>query len=90
VTLRRKGTRTIVIDEVTYRWTVSPDDEPGLAIVVEHAASPAQKLVHWVDHGVVITPKLVRATIVDALRAGWAPTQRGPDLVRRTPIVSAV
>ena len=50
MTLRRKGTRSIVVAEVSYRWTVAPNDEPGLAIVVEHAEAPAQRLVSWVDH----------------------------------------
>ena len=33
--------------------TVSPDDEPGLAIVVELAEQLAQRLVSWVERGVV-------------------------------------
>jgi hypothetical protein len=86
MTLARKGTRTIVVDGVPYRWTVVPDDEPGLGIVVEHAEVPAQRLVHWVDHGTIISPRLVREAIVEGLRAGWAPTAKGSDVVRRSPL----
>ena len=65
MTLRRKGKRTILVDGVAYRWTVAPNDEPGLGIVVECAEAPAQRLVSWVDHGTIISPRLVRAAIVD-------------------------
>ena len=81
--LKNQGTRQIVVGDVTYRWTVAPDDEPGLAIVVELAAAPAQRLVTWVDHGTVIAPGLVRETIQHALAHGWQPGQPGADLVRR-------
>lgn len=83
MTLASKGARRIVVDEVEYRWTISPDDEPGVAMVAEHAVMPAQRLVHWFDHGVVITPRIVRESILRAIRSGWVPTRSGPDFVRR-------
>lgn len=83
MTLARKGTRSIVVDGTTYRWTVAPDDEPGLAIVVERAEAPAQRLVSWVRHGTIISPRLVRAAILDGLGAGWVPSATGKDVVRR-------
>lgn len=39
--LARRGTRIIVIDGTEYRWTVAPNDEPGVAIVVQLATGPA-------------------------------------------------
>jgi len=89
MTLRRKGTRTIVVDAVAYRWTVAPNDEPGLAIVVEYAEAPARRLVSWVDHGTTISPRVVRAAIVEGLRAGWLPTATGRDVVRRQVLLDA-
>ena len=68
---------------MTYRWTVSPDDEPGVAIVVELAEHPAQRLVSSVDHGITITPAMVADAITDGLAAGWTPSMRGTDFVRR-------
>jgi hypothetical protein len=85
MTLTRKGSRLLVIDGVQYRWVVAPNDEPGVGIVVELASLPACRLVSWVDHGVVISPGLVRRAILDAAAAGWRPNERRPDFVRRVP-----
>jgi hypothetical protein len=89
MTLRRKGTRSIVVEGLAYRWTVAPNDEPGLAIVVEHAEAPAQRLVSWFEHGTTISPRLVRAAILDGLRAGWHPTATGRDVIRREALLEA-
>ena len=83
MTLARKGSRQLVLDGVRYRWTVAPNDEPGVGIVVELADSPASRLVSWVEHGVVVSPGLVRRAILDAVATGWRPHDRGPELVRR-------
>jgi hypothetical protein len=83
MTLPRKGTRLIVVDEIAYRWTVAPNDEPSLAIVVEHAEKPGQRLVRWVGHGTILRPGLVREAILDGLRAGWNAGAVGRDIVRR-------
>jgi hypothetical protein len=85
MTLARKGTRQLVVGDILYRWTVAPNDEPGVGIVAELTASPASRLVSWVDHGVVIGPRLVRRAILDAVAAGWRPHEPGPDFVRRVP-----
>ena len=83
MTLGRKGSRQIEVESVKYRWTVASEDEPSLGIVVEHADSPGQRLVSWVEHGVVVSPGLVRRAILDGIASGWATTGRGPDFVRR-------
>jgi len=90
MTLARKGSRQIEIDSVPYRWTVAADDEPGLGIVVQHANGKGQRLVSWVDHGVVVSPGLVRRAVLDGLASGWRPDERGADLVRRVPEFSEV
>lgn len=77
MTLRRKGTRQIIVDGIAYRWIVSPDDEPGLAIVVERAQSPGAKMIAWVEHGNIISPWLVRQAILHGLSKGWQPHQQG-------------
>jgi hypothetical protein len=81
--LAQNGTRRIDVGGVIYRWTVAPDDEPGVAAVVELFSTPAQRVVGWVDHGVTITPGLVRRLIGDALEQGWTPTAPGADFVMR-------
>lgn len=77
MTIPKKGTRKITVDGVVYRWIVSPDDEPGLGIVVECAEFPGEKLITWVEHGNVISPWLVRKTILHALSKGWQPKKPG-------------
>lgn len=85
MTLARKGTRHILVESINYRWTVAPNDEPGVGIVAELAVLPAARLVSWVDHGTIIGPGLVRRAILDALSAGWRPNESGPDFIRRVP-----
>ncbi|MBN8231853.1 hypothetical protein JYK02_30505 [Corallococcus macrosporus] len=83
MTLRRKGTRRIVVGTTPYRWTVAPNDEPGLAIVVEYESGQGQRMVTWVEHGTVISPGLVKEAINHALEAGWHPEQPGVERVFR-------
>ncbi|MFF5702856.1 hypothetical protein ACFY7H_10180 [Streptomyces sp. NPDC012794] len=43
-----------------------------------------QRLVRWFEHGVVIGPGLVAATVRRALREhGWTPRERGGQLTLR-------
>ncbi len=82
--IAKRGTRVIVVDAERYRWVVAPNDEPGLAIVVLHEKVDGQRLVTWVEHGVVIGPGLVAGAIRDALlHHGWTPRQRRAQLTLR-------
>jgi GNAT superfamily N-acetyltransferase len=80
MTLLRKGTRPISVDGIAYRWIVSPDDEPGLGIVVEQAAAPGARMITWVEHGNIISPWLVRKAILHALAQGWQPQKPGQEI----------
>ena len=85
MTLQRKGTRKIVVNDRTYRWRVSSADGQLLAIVVEGAQGQGQRMVsQWYDCGTAISPALVRDVVLRALENGWNPDQRGPELVFRT------
>ncbi|WP_278261528.1 hypothetical protein [Nocardia sp. AG03] len=81
--IARRGTRILHLDGECYRWVVSPDDEPGLGIVVEIAEGAGQRMVTWVEHGTVITPRVVAGAVHRALRRGWTPKQRGKEVVYR-------
>ncbi|GLY82187.1 hypothetical protein Airi02_001190 [Actinoallomurus iriomotensis] len=83
VTLARRRTRIIVVDGERYRWVVAPDDEPGLAIVVERADGPGRRMVTWVEHGTVVAPGLVAWAIREALGQGWTPRERGRQVTFR-------
>lgn len=81
--LAKKGSRRITIDETVYRWRVSPDDEPGLGIVVELYEQPGQRMVTWVEHGNTISPWLVRKVILQALSQGWKPADKAKPFLLR-------
>lgn len=81
--LAKKGTRLITVERERYRWVVAPNDEPGMAIVVEAADVPGQRMVTWVEHGTTISPWLVREAILHALSQGWQPQVRAPERVFR-------
>lgn len=83
MTLARKGTRIIVVDGERFRWVVAPDDEPGLAIVVERADGHGQRMVTWAEHGTVIAPGLVARAVREALELGWTPHERGSQVTFR-------
>ncbi|MBN8467063.1 hypothetical protein JYJ95_11090 [Corallococcus exiguus] len=83
MTLRRKGTRRIVVEGTNYRWMVAPNDEPGLGIVVERESGGGQRMLTWVEHGTIIAPGLVRDAILHALEAGWTPELPGGERVFR-------
>ena len=55
---------------------VSPDDEPGLGIIVEKDNFQGQRIAAWVEHGNIITPALVKKVILYALTQGWSPSER--------------
>jgi hypothetical protein len=83
--MAKKGTRLIDVDGERYRWVVAPNDSPGMAIVVVHEEEvDGQRLVTWVDHGVVVAPGLVAGVIREALRShGWTPRGRGKQVELR-------
>jgi len=81
--LAKKGTRSIMVNDARFRWTVSPDDEPGIGVVVEDYSVPGQRAAIWVEHGNILSPGLVRHFILHALAHGWNPKKRGPQLVFR-------
>jgi hypothetical protein len=81
--LPKKGIRRITVNGDRFRWRVAPNDEPGMAIVVESAPPSGQRMVTWVEHGNTISPWLVRRAILSALDAGWRPSVPGQELVFR-------
>jgi hypothetical protein len=83
MSLAKKDTRRITVNSHEFRWRVAPNDEPGMAIVIESAKAPAQRVVTWVEHGNIISPCLVRRAILNALEHGWHPQDKGPELVFR-------
>lgn len=81
--IAKRGARKIVVEGESYLWVVSPDDEPGLGIVIERDNSHGQRLAAWVEHGKTVTPALVRKVILHALARGWTPSERKREMTIR-------
>jgi hypothetical protein len=77
--LRRKGSRTVVVDGRRYRWVISSRGEPVQGVVVELAEEPASRLVAYTNQFAVIAPAMVVTGVRSAVSAGWEPDRRGPD-----------
>lgn len=90
--LAKKGSRTISIGGVVYRWAVSASSG-YLRLVAELKCDPGQRLVAWFLHHDcyvrdqtgrwqrvaqlrTISPALVRSTILMALERGWQPAAK--------------
>jgi hypothetical protein len=54
-----------------------------MAIVVECAENPGQRMITCIDYGNIISPWLVRKAILYAIDQGWNPKQRGQQIVFR-------
>lgn len=81
MTLPKKGSRTIEIEAVTYRWAVR-DNGDHRSVVAEHVDEPGQALhvaISRFDHpgNVAITPKVVERLVREAIKCGWHPGRAG-------------
>ena len=82
--LRRRGSRLIHVDDVTYRWVISPDSG-YMHLVVEAEGGRGQRLVVQMPYldvyasetgpatrqQTVVSPGVVRRCILRAISAGW-------------------
>ncbi len=93
MTLPRKGTRRITVNGARYRWAGSQDDGwagGAVSLVVEAEEEGGQRLHAsfdpWALWGVdepYLSQRYVRAAIVEGLRRGWRPGERGRQLELR-------
>lgn len=91
--LPRKGSRCISVEDITYRWVVSPNDG-FMVLTVELADHPGHQLrAHFGYQDILkpkrageyatvgqlrsITPAVVHSLIFTALNRGWQPSRRG-------------
>ncbi|MCB9754434.1 MAG: hypothetical protein H6713_31225 [Myxococcales bacterium] len=72
MTLPRKHSRLIIVDERRFRWLVRPQgDRVRVAVQLESGAGRA--IATGVREGVVVTPARVRTFIEFAIARGWSP-----------------
>lgn len=97
--LRRKGSRTITVDNESYRWRVRPRPTytqalaaSGLVVAVERERGGSRMTVEfsaprpdsWCGvDAVVVTPKDVARFIRAAIERGWVPAENGSTFVLR-------
>jgi len=95
MTLSRKKSRPIIIDEENYRWAIAPDSG-YVTLVVEKTGVKGQKIAvqiltdindFWTEFPDVknlkldiVTPKLVRHCIIEALKKNWSPDKPGKQM----------
>jgi phage baseplate assembly protein gpV len=80
--ISKKGSRLIKVNDVEYRWVVKSDDY-GMSLVVESAENPGQRTIARIEYGNIISPWLVRETILYAIDRGWHPQEKGQQIVFR-------
>jgi hypothetical protein len=89
---KTKGYRSITINGVRYRWRFVAGKDDG-TVTLQGGESGGQQAVvtlrGWKDPWLalsdgnakpfVVSPKLVRSMVTQALAAGWEPGKRAPD-----------
>ena len=86
--LAKKGSRSIFVDEVQYRWKARSESNNSTHVVVELYDTPQQSVVAFFqsslpntpDERRAVTPATVTAVIVYALENGWNPEKRAKQL----------
>lgn len=96
VTIPNKNSRKIVVENDTYRWTISPDSG-YIVFVAEHEEFKGRRLQvyicsdinkYWVNFPNVkelnlkiIKPKNAELIISQAINKGWNPKEKGSPII---------
>ena len=86
--LAKKGSRSILVDDVQYRWKARSETDGSTHVVVELYDEPQQSIVAFFqsypfddpEEKRVITPATVTAIIAYALKNGWDPEKKAKQL----------
>lgn len=86
--LAKKGSRSILVEEVQYRWKARSEPDNTTHVVVELYDNPQQSAVAFFqsslpnnpDERRAITPATVSAIVLYALDNGWNPTKKAKQL----------
>lgn len=86
--LAKKGSRSILVDEVQYRWKARSEKDDTTHVVVELYDNPQQSVVAFfqsypsanAEEKRSITPATVTAIITYALNQGWTPERKAKQL----------
>lgn len=86
--LAKKGSRSILVEEVQYRWKARSEADGTTHLVVELYDAPQQSIVAFFqsylpdnpEEKIAITPLLVTEVIAYALNQGWTPEKKAKQL----------
>lgn len=86
--LAKKGSRSILVDEVQYRWKARSETDGTTHVVVELYEAPQQSVVAFFksypftdsEEKRIITPATVTAIIAYALKHNWTPEKKAKQL----------
>ncbi|HAS42807.1 MAG TPA: hypothetical protein DCS93_20160 [Microscillaceae bacterium] len=86
--LAKKGSRSILIDDVQYRWKARSETDGTTHVVVELYDEPQQSIVAFFqsypfddpEEKRVITPATVTALVNYALKQRWTPEKKAKQL----------
>lgn len=83
MSLPKKGSRKIVVNEQSFRYIISGNDG-YIAVIIEAENTKGQRLHVAFDYGTVapaeITPAIIKKTIETGLQKGWKPFEKGKEL----------
>jgi hypothetical protein len=83
MTIAKKGSRTILVNDVQYRWVPAPlrgCEPPMMSFLCHTDKEPSDSLLNvqmWEKHCSVVTPGVVETFIIEALKTGWDPSAKG-------------
>ena len=86
--LAKKGSRSILVDDVQYRWKVRSEADGTTHVVVELYDIPQQSIVAFFksypftdpEEKRIITPATVTEIIAHALKNNWTPEKKAKQL----------
>ncbi len=82
--LPKKGSRKIIVGEITYHYLISGNDGT-IDLIIERFDHNSQRLITTFSYfnregAIQITPKIVKQTIHYGIKNGWTPNQKGKEI----------
>ncbi|MCU6793522.1 hypothetical protein OB236_15565 [Paenibacillus sp. WQ 127069] len=97
MTLSKKGSRKIVVDEEEYRWIISATSKGRIVLITEHGQEKGQRIEVYIESDInefwvefpyvddlnlkIVKPKEVAVIITKAIEQGWRSKEKGAPIV---------
>ncbi|NOU95606.1 hypothetical protein GC093_20575 [Paenibacillus sp. LMG 31456] len=96
MTLSKKGSRKIIVNDEEFRWIISPSKD-FISLIAEHGHEKGRRIEVYIKSDInrlwvefphiddqnlkVITPKDTSFIISEAIKQGWNPKEKGKPMV---------